>query len=328
MNRLFVPLIALLSVMFCAYKCVDTRRLDAAKSTQALKKEQDALDKSKKDLSKRKAELLEFHSELGEARDFLAEWEQSYSRTYRTGIEPRVMELGTAYEVSPHSPRFLPTPVLYWERGETKIQSRSLEIQAEGNLTSLIRFVSEVERSIPIGIMQSLVVTTGERDPLATITMSVLSRNFSEMTPLPDGAAAASNVGIYKKKPDSTKVTIPVLSDNLFARGSAKAQGANVISATDIRHMMPSVKITGIVWNKIPSKRCLIANGMLLRVGEQVPKTLVKGNGKITLIDVTGTSAKFRVQTDDINPVTGKTEANSLERELKFEIFEEVNSEG
>jgi hypothetical protein len=269
-------------------------------------------------------------TELAQGREFLARWESAHTGEARGGLENRFIEPANAYDVLSPTPRLEQNPSVFLQTDICRIESRNLHFAAEGRVTSLAKFYAEAERLLPTGIVRLVQLRAGERAPEINVDMAMLHRSFADMPPLPEGTPAGDpgSMPVLAKRPDVHRTAVPNLSENLIARTLSKSGQAGAASATDITQFIPDLKVTGLIWNVDGHRRALLVDGFILRQGQYIPQTMVKGKGRVLLSEVGRDFAVFTIETEELNAVTGKKEKSSLTRELHFTLFNGLTSEG
>lgn len=269
---------------------------------------------------------------LARGRTFLREWQVGQQRGLRGGIDNMVAELSSVLEVIPTTPKFdHPSTYLVLPESREGIPSRRLSVTADGKAENLLLFYSELERSLPLSVAHSVVLRGTEREPRLEIEMQVLDRAFAELPDFTDSPLEASASGIFAARPESTRSVLPTVSPTLIARGVRSSTVTNVrATARELSAVLPTLKVTGVLWDLDEKKRRLIANGSILRPFETVPAALVdrKSATRVRLIRIFRDRAIFEVESDEVNPVNGQNETTSREATLTFALYEGITSEG
>ncbi|MDD2765252.1 MAG: hypothetical protein PHE83_14910 [Opitutaceae bacterium] len=274
--------------------------------------------------------IAEASAELAQAREFLAKWESADSGARRGGLENRFIEPANAYDVITPSPRIEQNPSVFLQTDACKIETRALRFSAEGRVTSLARFYAEAERSIPTGLVRLLQLKAGQRSPELTVEMAILQHTFAAMPELAETPAtpAGKVPAVLERRPDIHRSAVPNLSENLIARTVQKNNANGGAGTTDLGQFIPDLKVTGLIWNVEGRKRALLISGYMLHQGAYLPQAMVKGKARVLLTEVGRDFAIFTIETDDLNPVTGKKETSAITREFHFALFNGLSSEG
>jgi len=273
----------------------------------------------------------DYFQQLSQARLFLSEWENTYARYNVGGVESRVQELGVPHEVTVPLPR-LDAPMKWSETEDTTIFSKLLSVKADGSLTSLIRYIGDIERTIQLGFLQQLTIQYGERQPRMDLSYQLLHRDFADTPQIDDDVLEtypAAVTGIFARRPDLSRFVIGQMPENLLARSGARASTAAAPKESELSTFIPNLQINGIIWAEKTEGRRVMANGYILRPGQAVPrKMLADTKAVITLTEIGPRFVRFRIETEELNPATSKMEKNVKIREVEFSLFPDLNSEG
>ncbi len=329
MHRLILPIIILFGVLLSGYSIIHGFHSRISKDMGTLAKQREKAATLMANNRAKSAEIAAVRDDIARGRDFLNDWQIAQTRSSRGGVENTIMEIASTQEVSIPTPRVEgATDFLTSEVGP--IAARNIHVQGDGNISGLLRFFSETERSLPLAQTLSLALRAGDREPKIEFTFAMLEREFAPMPELPADAPAPDSTGVFAIRPDTSKPIVPSLPDNLVARGLPKPTVASNTPSTELSKILPGLKITGMIWDSDRQKRALLANGYILRPGVAVPSVLVKAgtSARVILIEVGRDLARFKIETEVYNSVTSKHETESVTRELQFTIFNELTPEG
>lgn len=327
MNKVLLPLLLLLATIGFGGNFILTENAKVAASAGVISKKTAELQSLKAQNQQARAKLSADYDELARARDFISDWESAHARSLRGGLEGVISEAATGAEVTIPTPK-VDAPKSIAEVDDQKIEARRTVVDADGKVVGLLRFLAELERTIPASIISSVTIRAGEREPKLNLDMLVMHQSFAPMPTLPEGLPAASTEGLLGKRPDTRRISVPSLADNLVARGTTRASNASSTNTTELSNLLPSLKVFGVVWNTNPARRALLANGYVIRTGRTVPQTLVKGVSRVTVVEIGRDFARFEVATDEVNPLSQRKETTTVIRQLHFQVFHADQPEG
>jgi hypothetical protein len=327
MQRLLFPIIILVIAALSAGSILKdgySKRSAAKAMAQATKRKAVAAESANKE---KISQIGEAFNGIARGRDFLADWQSALNRSVRGGIDNAIQELSLQEEVNAPTPRDENAkPLLQSDRGP--IMARRVLVAADGNINGLARFAAETERLFPLGSIQSIKLIASDRDPKLEIEIMQLDRIFAPMPDLPPDAPPPEESGILGVRPETQKIVIPHLPDNLVTRGFARPS-TNFAGVEDMSKVAGNLKVTGVVWSVNPKDRLLLANGYVLRPEKDIPESLITGKGvHVRLIEIGRDFAKFAVEKEVFNAVTNKTETESSHREIHFTLMDALETDG
>lgn len=324
-SPLLAPLAALaLTGFVCTQYALSQQRAITVKQKE-VQSQESTLRALNDSLAAKRKEITDNSSDLAVARDFIMAWEASYSRAIRTSPETIISDAANTSEVSIPSPR-IGSPESVAEIDGTRVMARQITTTAEGPLGSLIHYLYEIERSFPLSVTNHINIRAGDREPKMEMSFAFISQNFAPFPEIDIQSGNQAPAGVLLLRPTPIKYTDLGLAANIMARSINRDLRAQSKEAAV--SLLEGLRITARYWHKDRKHRILMANGRMLMENQPIPSSLVKGSALVTLTEIARDYILVKISTEEVNPLTGKTETTTKDERIPYQIFPAVKNEG